>query len=280
MDNDECLGAWSLASGMYNIFAKYIPTNTGIKVSTCKKVFKKCLIKHYLSNGGARPGTKDTLRLANYYKDKGSIDKVIMFTSAKNTNKWVIFLKECLEMYAGVEGLYDLVLHKDNSESKLSPDGSTMKCMNMVRKKLKYNKESKIIMIDDKPQNIVGDGIRVSVSEYRHIVEEKYISNMIDDILETLQMNYKPVNGVKTFSPIILKNIVKNSILVDSNGLKKDIKDNIQIHMCALDQLDDTSLITNCAMTFINNISPIKLNKSSTDNNQTSSFKLKRSISL
>jgi hypothetical protein len=281
IDNDECLGAWSMASAIYNIFSGFISNKTGIKVSKCKKVLKYYLIKYYFTNGGARPGTKDTLRLAKFYKDTGYIDSVIMFTSAKNENEWVSFLKECLEEYAGVEGLYDHVLHKNNSESKLSPDGSTVKCMNMVRKKLKYNKNSKIIIIDDKPQNIIGECIKVAVSEYRHILKEKYISDMIDNIIETLQLNYIPVNGVETVSPNSLKNIIKYSILVDENGLKQDIKDNIEIHMCSLDQLDDTSLIKNCAMTFIDNLSPpIKLSRSLTYNNQPLSFKLKRAISL
>jgi hypothetical protein len=45
LDNDECVGAWSMASAIYNIFADYVPKNTGIQVSECLRLFKDCLIK-------------------------------------------------------------------------------------------------------------------------------------------------------------------------------------------------------------------------------------------
>ena len=278
MDNDECLGSWGIASAIHGLFRGYIPHNTGISVSECISVFKDCLVKYYLPNGGARPGTKETLKLAKFYKDIGSIDSVIMFTSASNMNEWVNCLKNCLEQYANVKGLYDMVLHKNNTESQTSPDGATLKCMNMVREKLKYNKKSKIIMVDDKPHNIVGDGIRVVVSAYRHVVEEKYISDMIDEILDILQTKYQPKPGVKTYAPSCFKNILKNSVLVDPNGIKREIRNNIRIHMCPSDQMYDRNLITNCAKTFIENIAPVKLTRSQSETNKLPS--LNRSISL
>ncbi len=255
LDNDECLGAWSIASGIHMMFSGYIPVKTGIPVSVCVKVLKDCLVKHYLPNGGARPGTKDTLKLIKFFKDSDLIDKVLMFTSAENKDDWVIFLKECLEEYAGVTGLYDLVLHKDNTNSQRSHDGSTLKCLDMVREKLNFEAgKTKVVMIDDKPHNVIGDGVRVSVSAYRHVVDECHLSDMIDECLDTLQTMYKPIDGKKTYNPSKLIPLIKESVLVHSDGRKKDIKNNDMIYMCSSNQLDDNNLIENCSKTFIEHL--------------------------
>ena len=265
LDNDECIGAWSLSSAIHDVFAGYIPTHTGISVSECTRVFKDCLVKHYLSNGGARPGTKDTLKMIKSYKDAGLIDRVVMFTSATNNNNWVNCLKECLEQYAGVEGMYDLVLHKDNTDATTAPNGATFKSMDLVLERLELRKENtKIVVIDDRPENIMGEGVRVVVSPYRHIVAEKNLDELIDDILDTLQRIYTPGIEVKTYAPQLFRKMIKNLILVDSNGRKEEIKINIS-KKSPLNQLSDTSLMEQGATTFLDHIAPTPLTRSTSN---------------
>jgi hypothetical protein len=262
MDNDECIGAWSLSSAIHGIFADYLPKNTGIPVHDCIKVFKDCIVKYYLSNGGARPGTKDTLKLLKLYKDTGKIDKVVMFTSCTNEKNWVMCLKECLEQYADVYGLYDLVLHRDNTESKNSKDGATIKNMDIVIERLCLNqKNCKIIMVDDRPQNILGDCIKVAVSPYMHVVDENYISDMIDEMVNTLQKMYKKSIGIKTNEPIQFRNMLKKIILVDNGGRRCDISKNIRLN-CLVNQLNDKSLIGILSKTFVNHIPTTSLVRS------------------
>lgn len=264
LDNDECIGAWSIASAIYNIFADYIPKNTGIKVSECLRLFKDCLIKNYFSKGGARPGTKETLKMIKKFKDNGSINSVLMFTSSPNRNEWVNFLKDCLEQYADVKGLYDYVLHRENTYSKISADGATIKCLNMVRNKIGLV-NSKVIIIDDRPHNVSGEGVRIAVTPYRHVVNADNLYNLIDDMLNNLQDIYKPITGVKTYQPNSFRKILKDVIIYDPNGISKEINDNRTIHSCPVDQMDDTNLIKNGIMMFINHIKPTRMNRTLSD---------------
>jgi hypothetical protein len=280
LDNDECLGSWSLASGIHILFSDYIQKNTGIPLTDCMKVLKDSLVKYYFPNGGARPGTKNTLQLMKFFKDNGLIDKVLMFTSATNTGDWVTFLKECLEQYAGVEGLYDTVLHRDNTTLHRADDGATLKCLDMVRKKINLQGgKTKIVIIDDRPQNVRGVGIRIPVSAYRHVVDECYLSDMIDEAFDNLQKIYKPIEGRKTYRPVLFKNSIKNAILVESSGRKKDIIENAMLHMCSSNQMDDTSLIENSAKAFINHIPLLKMNRSLSEHFQLIPPTLTRSTS-
>jgi hypothetical protein len=279
LDNDECIGAWGLASGIHQFFVEYISVNSGIAVEKCVQVLKTCMIKYYLSNGGARPGTKETLKMIKYYKDIGLINKVVMFTSANNKNKWVEFLKDCLEDYAQVNGLYDLVLHRDNTNSRVSDDGATIKSLDMVKNKLVLDgKNTKIIMFDDKPQNIEGTGVRIGVSPYRHVINANHLDEMIDKTLDILNTMYKPIEGKKTFPPIRFVNILKNAILFDKSGRDTDVNANLFIHNCPVNQLDDTNLIKEGVKAFMDHLTPQKLVRS-TSNQKFHPPRMKRSRS-
>lgn len=286
LDNDECLGAWSLGSAIQSLFSSYVPNNTGIPISDCMKTLQKAMVKYYLSNGGARPGTKETLRLIKFYKDTGIIDKVVMFTSANNKYNWVNFLKNCLEEYAGVKGLYDAVLHRDNTKLSFSVDGSTLKCMNVVCTTFGFQEEkTSVIVIDDKPHNIRGECTRIAVSPYRHIIDEKHINDIIDDVIDNLQKMYKPntkqgCEQHKTFSPEKLRNIIKDSLLVDKNGRKQDLQDNLNIHHCSCNQLDDKNLIENSVKAFLYHLAPIQLVRTLTNPITISPPQMKRSVSI
>ena len=265
-DNDECIGALSLASAIHSIFATYVPKNTGILEKDCLSVLKGCLIKHYFSNGGARPGTKAILNLVKLYKEIGIIDKVVMFTSAPNGLGWVDFLKECIEDYCECPGLYDLVLHRDNTPVTLSSDGATVKSLDLVRRELGIEeKKNSIVMFDDKPHNIRGEGARVDVTPYRHVVEEKHINDMLDDVIDTLQKMYIRTEW-KTYTPDQLRPNIKNIILVDKNGLPREVRVNTCIYHCPLDQRTDTNLIEKGVKAFMEHIVPVPLVRTVSDN--------------
>ena len=285
LDNDECIGSWGIASAFHHMFSSYIQINTGIPLSDCLNVLKQSLINHYFSNGGARPGTKDILKLIKFYKDSGMIDGVAMFTSATNKYGWVNFLKDCLEQYADVVGIYDIVLHNDNTKSDRASDGSILKCMDLVINNFELQDEkTSIIVIDDKPHNIVGDSYRIGVSPYRHIVEENHISEMIDEILDVLQGMYIPVVGKKTYSPSSFRKTIKDMFLVDKNGRKQDVYDNLYIHKCPVNQMNDKDLIEKGVKAIIEYVLPHPLvrsiTKSSINIKHINLPNMKRSLSL
>ena len=251
LDNDECLGQFGLLSGLYSLFVTYVSIHTGIPLHLCLQVLKKYVITYYLANGGARPGTKDTLRLLQQYKDNKLIDKVVMFTSAKNTNNWVLFLKDCLESYAGVVGLYDLIVHRDILIPSPAPDGATFKDLELVRFRLDITSDSPLFMIDDKPHNILGEGTRIPVTPYRHVVQYQDLGNLIRDSLTELQTLFIP--GPERYPPT---NFICSLQTLIQSEVEKDIKYNTLLHKCPINQLNDTSLIQACYRIFIKEIQP------------------------
>lgn len=277
-DNDECFGQWSIASALYSLFTGYIPQFTGIPMYKCVEIFRDCMVKYYLPNGGARPGVKEILGLIKCYKDAKYIDKVVMFTSSTNNNNWVFFLKDCLEEYANVQGIYDLVLHRQNTEVKFCSDGATVKCLNMVRERLGIGMGSKVIIIDDRPGNVRGDGVRIDVTPYRHIVSNDILSTIIDKAVDNLQNIYKPVDDKKTYAPIALRKMIRSTILDNPNGVKIEINKNLSLG-CPTDQLDDTNLITKSVRMFIDHINrPLSRTTSDIDTSPPPNFK--RSLSV
>ena len=248
VDNDECIGAWSLASAIHGLFTTYIPTHTGIPVETCLQIFKKNLIIHYLSNGGARPGTKSTLQLAKTHKDAGNIDHVVMFTSCSNKNGWVVFLKECIEEYAGVSGIYDYVFHRDNTPAETAQNGATVKCLTAARKRLGYSPTDKVIIIDDSPQNVRGTGHRVAVTKYRHIVGKTHIEDLIVSALNDLQAIWTASPGKiapKRFAPLLVDTVI---------NAKDGYADGVRFNMnrgYAVNQMDDSNLMATVSKAFL-----------------------------
>lgn len=241
LDNDECLGFFPLASAMYTLFVCYIAQTTGISPDKCAEIFRDVMVKYYLPNGGARPGTKELLQKIHLYKISGYIDSVVMFTSSTNNNDWVFFLKDCLEEYAGVP-VYDLVLHRQNTKAKVATDGATVKCLNTVRDKLGFGSNTEVIIVDDKPDNIVGPGIRIPVKPYTHIVSSSILSDMIKEAFDKLGDVYKNIT-CKKHSPDKLIGMVENIILNSPDGMKIEIKKNLSLGR-PNNQMNDTDLIT------------------------------------
>lgn len=265
-DMDQCIGFFNFASAIHGLFTTYIPKTTGISLNKCVNIFKDIMVKYYLPNGGARPGTKEILQMMNFYKNSGYIRSVVMFTSSTNNNNWVFCLKDCLEEFANVKGLYDLVLHRDNTEAKVSVDGATIKCLNMLREKLGVGLDVKVVIIDDKPHNIKGDGEIIPVTPYSHIVSRTVLSAMLDDAFDKLDNAYKPKIG--TYPPISLKKMVKNTCLDGPTGINTEIKNNFRLGY-PIDQLDDTDLIEKSLIIFMDHIKIKPLIRSTSEARET-----------
>ena len=208
LDNDECLGQFSIFSIIYNF------ANTKSNIEINLNAVKKSCIKYLFSNGTVRPNLKILFKLLFKLKQLKKIDKVVMYTSAPNdSNKksgYIYFLKDCLETYCQTPGLYDDVIHRNNINALVSNDGATIKDLgnvifdnNNFRKKLffvtnkgnnlNYNERdfvnyvnymtSKTLMIDDRPQNIRNrHGKAIGIFPYLVIPELKNIYSCIDSI--------------------------------------------------------------------------------------------------
>jgi hypothetical protein len=214
---------------------------------------------YYLAYGGARPGLKEMLKLLSHYKDTGKVFKIVMYTSARNGLDWVNFLKDCLEGFAEVDGLFDLVLHRGNSPQNITREGSTVKDMKFMCNKLKVEyKDTRIIMFDDKPHNIRDAHITIGMKEYRHIIEPKYLKMLILNTLRGLENIYKNESG--TYGPLLF---YKNLETVILEGREEDVRDNKRIFKCPINQSDDTELVTKSFNAFLNIIEPTQLERSS-----------------
>ncbi len=201
LDNDECLGQFSL----FSILIHYAKSPHPIPIDL--NAVKQACIKHLFPNGTARPYIKHLFKLLAKLKQMKKIDKVVMYTSAPNTSNnqsgYIYFLKDCLETYCKTPKLYELVFHRNNIQALVSQDGATIKDLGNVvlpnqklrQKLLQFNSNNskfiklvnhltkKTIMIDDKPQNIRNRfGKRYGVSAYTVIPHLKHIYNCINDV--------------------------------------------------------------------------------------------------
>ena len=101
LDLDETTGAWGAGSLAFKMCHEYAGRVPPIAI----------FVDYYLERGGARPWLKQLLKTLEEWKRIGRIDEVAIFTSASNSNGWVTFLKECMELYAETPGLFGPVSH-------------------------------------------------------------------------------------------------------------------------------------------------------------------------
>lgn len=180
-DNDECIVSASLPSGFYG----FIKMNYPDSIHHLKQSFAILF-----DSGVLRPGAKQMFETIKEMKFKGIVDKVVMYTSAPNTNGWVDFLKDSLEEYLDCKGIYDLVLHRDNVPIIQTACGATMKFLDRVKEHLG---DANILMFDDKPENIVGNGIICGIPPYSHLITPK----IWDEVLNDFWSRYMPGEDFK-----------------------------------------------------------------------------------
>lgn len=208
LDNDECLGQFSI----FSILLNYSMNKDSIKINLNK--LKQSCIQYLFGKGSIRPNIKILFKLLYKLKKLKKIDKVVMYTSAPNNSKYlnnyVLFLKNLLEEYCQTPGLYDFVFHRNNIKANITKDGATIKDLGNVilnnkerdilykinnksygilnykeKDFLKYvnHKTKNIIMIDDKPHNIEKRGGKViGVFPYIIIPNLNDIYSCIDNI--------------------------------------------------------------------------------------------------
>jgi len=151
-DLDETTGAWgagSLAFKMFHKFAGKAPPT-------------EMFVRHYLECGGARPWLKQLLKTLEEWKRIGRIDEVAIFTAASNSNGWVTFLQECMELYAQTPGLFETCIARENSPLAVSESGGvrTVKDLSLVSPDAEH-----VVLIDDKPEYAL-NGYVIGVPEY------------------------------------------------------------------------------------------------------------------
>merc|ERR1712096_144140 len=118
LDNDECLGNFEFLANLYQLHLYHEQYNVnGIYGDSSRDTMVKLIGKYYLSRRGARPGLKKLLQHIHGLKKAHDIDEVYMYTSARNDMGnavgYITFLRDCLEHYAGVKGMYDQIFSKD-----------------------------------------------------------------------------------------------------------------------------------------------------------------------
>merc|ERR1712166_1178432 len=151
-DLDETAGAWGAGSLAFNMFHKFAgkapPTDM--------------FVRHYLECGGARPWLKQLLKTLEEWKRIGRIDEVAIFTAASNSNGWVTFLQECMELYAQTPGLFGSCIARENSPLAVAESGGvrTVKDLSLVSPDAEH-----VVLIDDKPEYAL-NGYVIGVPEY------------------------------------------------------------------------------------------------------------------
>ena len=144
------------------------------------RLLRNACVKYLFPYGVGRPHLTDMFQLIKRLKEKGKINKLVMYTSAPNNlsdgkGGYVHFLKDCIEQYCGTPGIYDKVLHRNNVIARVSRCGATIKDLGNTlltssqRKALVQSKNTKekrkltnyvnentkyIFMVDDKPGNV------------------------------------------------------------------------------------------------------------------------------
>lgn len=196
LDNDECLGNFTTCSLMMSIFINAIilehnPVRRNVPLdeyySNMVYPYMDVFVR-YLEKGLARPFLKEFIQKIYQLKLDGKIKKVVMYTAATNQYGWVTFLSKLIPTYAGVPlEFYDVVLSRTHTKYR----------NNVYMKNLLYVNidTSKIVMIDDSPQNIIKlDATVIPISKYL-----QHVSPLDHDFMKFIPEQYHSIslNAIK-----------------------------------------------------------------------------------
>jgi hypothetical protein len=204
LDNDECLGYFSLISGLYTETVCDYCLKLKLEEKNLDRINAEALFilfaAELLDMGFARPGLKEFFYKLKKFKNNKFLDKIIMYTSAerysqseKNFVNWVGFMKNLFEFYSTEKHddsrdlflIYDLD-HSGRSDEipRESPDGATLKSVEVPLKRLGISMDDvgKIVFLDDRPQNIFIDGkeqqdklMRIGVLPYYFLPQKEIL---------------------------------------------------------------------------------------------------------
>lgn len=171
-DNDECTGQYSFLGSLHSLFIE----DNNLKYPESKLSYNdtiKLISKYYLGYGGIRPYVKKTLQYLYNKKQKLKLDKIFMYTAAENLDNYVFFLKDCIEYHCDCIGIFDKIFDRSFCNEDLT------KNLDNIRGDIST---SKILMIDDRPNNIIkGDGFVYGVEPYLYCPKWNIISKFIDE---------------------------------------------------------------------------------------------------
>jgi hypothetical protein len=204
IDNDECIGSWIDLSMLYSMFK--IETKNDPNISMFVDIMEKtnCI----------RPYVKNLFEKIIKLKKNNIVYKIIMCTAASNANGWVTFLSKMLEHWFG-EKIYDAIIHGElikewhiNKKTPFSNNNGYIKNMEMITELFLHSdceKSYKIIVIDDRPSNIIG-GIVIPVSPFRVAI------NIVEILRLYLPHNFEYLNSkYNNYFVISWKDYKKNS---------------------------------------------------------------------
>lgn len=164
LDNDETLGSFALGSLLYAMYINLCDSPPPIDL----------FVEKYLRAGGGRPGSISLLQTAAKMLRRGQLDHIVMFTAASNANGWVTFLRECMEVYAGIPA--GTISHIIALEQCLTCDKTTGRVIKDLRRIC--TDTSNVVMVDDKPE-YVEHGRVIKVPEYHQHVD---IRSLVDQL--------------------------------------------------------------------------------------------------
>lgn len=155
LDNDECIGQYGILCIISKIYKHFYPTYTLDGLA-------QFMVDHYLSpstidgSGGFRPYLKELLSVVKQLLLANKIDKLIIYTSASNSNNWVAIIVRCIEIYGGFDK--DTIGFISRNEHFIpANDGAGIKDIEYCIRHF-YGDDnldiSKCFMIDDKTYNI------------------------------------------------------------------------------------------------------------------------------
>lgn len=227
LDNDECLGYFSFISGLYTETVCDYCLKLKLEEKNLDRINAEAIFilfaSELLDMGFARPGLKEFFYKLKKLKNRKLLDKIIMYTSAerysqteKNYVNWVAFMKNLFEFYSTKKHdnskdmflIYDLD-HSGRSDEipRESPDGATLKSVEVPLKRLGISMDdvSKIVFLDDRPQNIYIDGDenqkklkRIGVLPYYYLPQRENLKEICakydDDFIKL---------GMKSLSSIV-----------------------------------------------------------------------------
>lgn len=174
LDNDECLGYFGTLNGLYTILVGHF-RNMDWKLGDRRRLSLESIFADMsidlLDLGFARPGLKEFFRTILQLKESGSLNSVIMYTSAarsspgvENYMDWISMLHHIFETYEQSDadvGIYDYI-HSGRSDEDpplISHDGATLKNVGLVIQKLGIQNPIEnvnyIAFYDDRPNNLV-----------------------------------------------------------------------------------------------------------------------------
>jgi len=160
-----------------------------------------------LQNGLLRPNLDKILGTLQLWKQQGRIDSVDIFTTEFNTNNWIVFLVECLEIYANTPKLFNRIISGEECQIILNNSGKyLLKDLSRLS-----NNRNQVVIIQGKPEYIV-NGLVIAIPDYNGDIYFKQFKNYI-----ITNLDVESTEADKFLSKYIEENLNKQQYNEDYN---------------------------------------------------------------